>query len=283
MCRVVVVYGRLGVLERYYEELVRGLVGASYYDPYMVRAFGERSHSHSDGWGRLRVAIGSGKIAIDYYRSLSPIYVDRPNLSIRSSVRDYSNPLVVELLHSRAGSAGMPVNIFSVQPFEFQTRTGSRLFLIHNGLVDKGGLAGELGDLGEEVLGRYSDSYIMGLWLARRLGDTIDESNIRELKEYVRTALNIALLLVGPARVEVVAGSYYREELPPEKKDYYKVYVAELGDLLVLASSTIVDFEEYKPRSIESWRELENGSYYKIAVDLRVNDEPKATISKFTI
>jgi len=283
MCRIVVVYGRLGVLERYYEELVRGLVGASYYDPYMVRAFGGRRHSHSDGWGRLRVAMGSGKITIDYYRSLNPIYVDKPTLNIQSPAKDYPNPLVVELLHSRASSSGMPVNIFSVQPFEFQTRTGSRLFLVHNGLVDKKRLAGELGGVGEEVLGRYSDSYIMGLWLARRLGDTIDEDNVRELKGYVRTALNIALLLVGPARVEVVAGSYYREELPQEKKDYYRVYVAELGDLLVLASSTIVDFEEYRPRSIESWRELENGSYYKIAVDLRVNGEPKATISKFTI
>jgi len=283
MCRIVVAHGRLGVLERYYEELVRGLVGASYYDPHQVRAFGERDYSHSDGWGRLRVAIGSGKVAIDYYRSLSPIYVDRPTLNIQSSIREYSNPLVVELLHSRASSAGMPVNIFSVQPFEFQTRTGSRLFLIHNGSVNKDRLASELGGVEGEVLSRYSDSYIMGLWLAKKLGDTIDEDSVKKLKDYVKTALNIALLLVGPARVEVVAGSYYREELPLEKKDYYKVYVAELGELLVLASSTIVDFEEYRPKSIESWRELENGSYYKIAIDLRVSDEPKATISKFTI
>ncbi|MET1100936.1 MAG: hypothetical protein ABWW69_00440 [Pyrodictiaceae archaeon] len=284
MCRILVAYGRLGILKEHYPGLIRGLIGASYYDPYQVRAFGPGKHSHGDGWGRVILAIGSGKIAISYYRSLSPIYIDRPQARPPGILEEVSNPLVIDVLHARASSRGMPVNILSVQPFEYHTRSGARLFLIHNGSVDKEKLVGQLeGNYGG--LERYSDSYVMGLWLAERLGDELDKDLVKELKRYTRTALNIALVLIAPSRVELIVGGYYRENLSLERKEYYRLYAAELGEEkgIIVTSSTIAGFEEYRPSSIRSWKELENGTYYHIFVEMRRDNEPEHRMTMFTI
>lgn len=43
----------------------------------------------------------------------------------------------MELVHARAASPGSPQNIFSTHPIEVVTRDGYKLYIIHNGPVDK--------------------------------------------------------------------------------------------------------------------------------------------------
>jgi glutamine amidotransferase len=282
LCRVLITYGRLSALRGYYPELIRGLVGASHYDPYKARLAGPEAASHGDGWGRVTAFVGSGGIAVSFYRSLAPIYVDTPPQSIpETSIGRLSDLLLVDMVHARAASRGMPVNVMSVQPFEYQTSTGSRLFLIHNGSVDKEALAVEVEGINRTVLERYSDTYVMGLWLAQRLRDSIDVELLGELKEHVKTALNLGLILVTPDSVELLAGSYYSKEFPQERRDYYKMYYAELpGGSMVLASSTIVDLEEYRPKSIGSWKELENGTFIHARVEITPAGGTKVKVEK---
>lgn len=284
MCRILIAYGRLSHLRTYYSDLTNGIMGASYYDPYQVKAYGAGEQAHKDGWGRITLLVGMGKLSVNYYRSLAPIYVDTlTNEFLDKKMIDMYDPLIIDLVHSRAASAGSPINIYSVQPFEYQTSTGSRLFLIHNGSVDKKGLASDIESLDRVWLERYSDSYVMGLWLARKLGDRIEPQLISELKRYVLTALNLGVLLIAPSRVQLLIGSYYREPAEPPKRDYYKLYIAELASSLVITSSTLVDFDEYRPRSIGSWRELLNGTYYMVDIPIQEAEEIKGEISSFNI
>lgn len=139
----------------------------------------------------------------------------------------------------------------------------------------------EVEGINRTVLERYSDTYVMGMWLAQRLRDSIDVKLLEELKERVRTALNLGLILVSPDSVELLAGSYYSKELPQERRDYYKLYYAELpGGSVVLASSTIVDFEEYRPKSIGSWKELENGAFIHARAEVASVEGARAKVEK---
>ena len=286
MCRIVGSVGRYSVLKQYYSELVKGLIGSSEYDPYAVRAFGPKEPSHRDGWGRATVFAGIRKVAVYMYKSLSPIFVDKPQEDLpEPELIKFSDPIIVDLLHARAGSKGMPVNYFSVQPFEAQTRSGARLLLMHNGSVSKKDLAKDLGSkISERVIERYSDSYLLTLKLAELIEDDVDASVIKELKKYVRTALNIGLAVIAEDRVTTVFGSYYSKKLPKEYWDYYRMYVAEVGEYnLVYASSTIVDFSEYRPKSVSTWEEIPNGTYYLVRIKLSREGDTETSFEKYSI
>lgn len=279
MCRIIGSIGRYSILKQYYSELIKGIIGSSEYDPYAVKAFGPEEPSHKDGWGRTTIFAGIHKIAVYTYNSLSPIFIDKPQENIpEPELIKFSDPITIDLLHVRAGSTGMPVNYFSVQPFKAQTRSGAILFLMHNGSVNKDALANDLeSKVSEKVLKRYSDSYLLTLKLAEIIEDDIDINVIRELKKYVKTALNVGITVIAENKIIVVFGSYHTAS-SKERQDYYRMYIARINDHnFIYTSSTMVDFSEYKPKSISNWEEIPNGTYYFMKIKL--NKEKDAEIS----
>ncbi|MCD6341191.1 MAG: hypothetical protein J7L51_04515, partial [Desulfurococcales archaeon] len=285
-CRIIGSVGRYSILKQYYSGLVKGLIGSSEYDPYAVKAFGPEEPSHRDGWGRATVFAGIRKVAVYMYKSLSPIFVDKPREDLpEPELIKFSDPIVADLLHARAGSKGMPANYFSVQPFEAQTRSGARLLLMHNGSVSKRDLARDLGSrVPEKVIERYSDSYLLTLKLAELIDDDIDASVIKELKKYVKTALNVGIAVIAEDKVTAAFGSYYSEKLPKEYWNYYRMYVAKVGEYsFIYASSTIVDFSEYKPKSVGSWEEIPNGTYYFVRIKLSREGDAEVSFEKHSI
>ncbi|MGC9010156.1 MAG: class II glutamine amidotransferase [Sulfolobales archaeon] len=260
MCRILVGAGRYNVLSNYYSELIRGLVGSAEYDPYLAKITNGVDTSHRDGWGRATLFIGLGKRSFYMYKSIKPIYIDRPSRDLpETKLNEFSDPYVIDLIHVRLAARGMPINFLSVHPFETFTRGGLRILIMHNGTVDKYEIAKEM-RLPEKIVERYSDTFILLLKIADMIEDDIDVSILREIKRYVRSALNIGLLVYGEEKATLVVGSYY---LDASKRDYYKIYVAELGDgAYVFSSSTLVDFSDYRPQKIKNWREIPNGTYY---------------------
>ncbi len=272
ICRIIGLVGRYSEVKDYYAELIRGIVGASEYDPYSVRAFGPEDFSHRDGWGRFSLFVGLGnRIASYMYKSLSPIFVDKPKEFIsKTDLFDLADLMILEFIHARAASSGMPINFFSVQPFEVITRNGSRLILVHNGSIYKEKLASEIETrLSEEAIKKYSDSYILALKLAESIEREFDPSILAQFKDYVKTALNLGIILISDDHIVKVFGSYYRKDLPKEYQDYYRMYMVTLGsENIMYASSTLIDFVEYKPKSISQWKEIQNGTYYFVRIDL---------------
>lgn len=286
MCRIVGIIGRYSIIKQYVSELIKGFVGASEYDPYSVKAFGLEDSSHRDGWGRATVFIGMHKTSTYIYRSLSPVFIDKPQESLpRSELLRFSDLVIVDILHSRAGSSDTPINYFSVQPFETYTRSGARLILTHNGSVNKEDLIKDLGyELSRKLIERYSDSYLLTLKLAELIEDELNINAIKELKKYVKTALNIGTIVIADNKMTVVFGSYYNEKLPRKFWDYYKMYVAKTNkSYLIYASSTIVDFNEYRPKSIGNWEEIPNGTYYFVKIETSIGEDIEVSIEEHSI
>ncbi|MEM0235812.1 hypothetical protein [Thermofilum sp.] len=288
MCRLIGAVGRYSIVRHYYGELIKGLIGASEYDPYSLRAFGPEDVSHKDGWGRFSLLLGMGinRIASSIYKSLSPIFVDKPQEVLpKTDLVNFSDPLILDFVLARAASTGMPINYLSVQPFEAQTRDGSRIIVIHNGSVHKDKLATEIGiKIPEEVVKKYSDSYILALKLAELINGELDPEILKQFKDYVKTALNLGIVLISENHVIKVFGSYYRKDLPREYWDYYKMYLASVErENFFYASSTIVDFMEYRPRNVEKWQEIENGAYFFIRIDLSRTKDIEISVEKYYI
>ena len=263
MCRMLVVVssGRNAgrdLRRRLYDSLRR----AARYDPYSMALFGEGEESHRDGWGFFAAKIGEkGVESYTVYRTLRPIFED----DVVSPYLGYEGPLV-EMLHARAASTGMPVNVFSVHPVEAQSPEGHRLFLIHNGSVDKERLARAVRASGGEK-SLYNDSYFLARFLASRVEDLASGSLIEEAASYTKTAMNIAAFLLSPDESLLIVGSYYKlPDKPKERRGYYKFHVGRAGNDVIYASSTIVDYYDPAPGLIE-WAEIPNGGFdiYKIS------------------
>jgi len=288
VCRLIGALGRYSVVGQYYGELIKGLIGASEYDPYSVRAFGPQDTSHRDGWGRFSLIVGMGvdRVSSAMYKSLSPIFVDRPREVLpQTDLTDMSDPFVLDFVLARAASTGMPVNYLSVQPFEAQARDGSRIVVIHNGSVYKDRLAREIGtEIPEEIVKKYSDSYILALKLAEFAGKDFDREILKQFKDYVKTALNLGMMIISEDSVVKVFGSYYRRNLPREYWDYYKMYVASVGgEALFYASSTIIDFAEYRPKAVSKWEEIPSGKYFFARLDFSKTKDIEVRIEEHYI
>jgi hypothetical protein len=144
---------------------------------------------------------------------------------------------------------------------------------MHNGAVDKYRLAETLEiKLSKEVIERYSDTYILALKLGELIDEEMNIEILRKIKGYVKTALNIGFVLLTDDEATVIFGSYHRDDLPIERKDYYRLYVTSLPEKdpeeknIVFASSTIVDFKEYRPKTVTDWRINDNGKYHMIKI-----------------
>jgi predicted glutamine amidotransferase len=271
MCRIAISIGNGGSLYPIYPEIIKGLYGAAKYDPYSIDLFGEGEESHRDGWGRLNIQILNQDISISLLKSLKPVYEERPPIRLSlSPFEDFiKHSFFIDMFHARAGSTGMPRNIFSVHPFQDETKNGNLLFLLHNGAVYKEPILRELKiDRESEYAKRYTDSYFLTKYIASILEDRLDHEVIRDISRFVKTALNLGIVLVGEGYLDVLVGSYYlKGDKPDALKNYYKIYRANIGDTSLYVSSTIVDFPEYRPKSISQWREVINGEYEIIRID----------------
>lgn len=265
MCRLLISIGRIKDIRDYYKKLVMSLIKASEYDPYSVALFGPDDYSHRDGWGRLFVRVSGGNVNILLNKSIRPIFVERPSLSINDGESD---SLYVDIIHSRASSIGMPVNIFSIHPFESETNCGYQLYLVHNGALNRDILLEKLGLDNESNYAKlYTDSYFLTRYIGANICDSISPDLIKEIVNYVDTGLNLGIVLITDSYVEVLVGSYYKYlDKPKEMHDYYKVYKSTLGETAIYVSSTLIDFDEYNPGLPVDWVEIKNGRYdvYKI-------------------
>ena len=266
MCRMFVMLGRSEAVDRVRGSLVESLVEAARRDPYGGILFGNKEMSHGDGWGWALIYLDDQRSALYLGRSTLPIYKD---LSINAPRSVFISPggRSVLMVHARAASRGMPINIFSTHPVEALTSKGYRLFLIHNGSVDKEELLKILGiDAGSDIAKIYNDTYFLAQYMAKMILEEIDDKILSEAARLTRTALNIGMVLVKGQEAWVAAGSLYKaSERYEEKKNYYKIYKGETEDLVIYSSSTLVDF--YKPSINIEWKELPNGHFEIYRID----------------
>jgi predicted glutamine amidotransferase len=247
-------------VKKYQGELIDSLIKSAERDPYLELR-GVRPPSHGDGWGYVVIDVyDRDLISVSEYRSLRPIFEDPV---ARESYLDDSARKVVEVFHARKSSVGMARNIFSVHPIGLYTRAGLRLYVAHNGTLNKASLA-KLLSLGPEdpFTKRCSDTCLLAEYLARNLGEALDISLLEEVKKYTVSALNLILVLLAEDRVEVVYGSYYKKN-----EEYYRLYVAEADNFLAVASSTLIDY--YRPRVPLEWFQLGNGEYRKVEIEVK--------------
>jgi glutamine amidotransferase len=164
----------------------------------------------------------------------------------------------------------MPINIFSTHPAEAVTSEGYRLYLIHNGTVDKDRILEDLGiDKRGIYASLYNDTYFLTQMIAARINSHIDEGTLGEIIGYTVSALNIGVILVRDRDVEVAIGSFYRVyDKAVERRNYYKIYRAVSRDpIYIYSSSTTIDI--YRPDLDLKWVEIPNGLFevYRIWYD----------------
>jgi len=277
MCRITAVLGKGSSLYSIYPEIVKGLYGAARYDPYSVDLFGPGEESHKDGWGRLNIQLYEGDLSISHIRSMKPIYKEKPpiRLSLSPLEEFIEDTFFIDFMHARAGSTGMPKNFFSIHPFKEETKEGYILYLMHNGAVYKELLLKELGiDVDSEYASLYTDSYFLAKYLSRYVSDKLNREIVKDLIRFTKTALNLGIVLITKQEIYILLGSYYKKgDKPKEMRNYYKMYFVEYNESVIYLSSTIVDFDEYRPKNILKWEEIENGRYDIYRVKLK--EKPK--------
>lgn len=261
MCRLLVLLGSWESLEKARGPLVASLARAADSDPHGGALFGPDGLSHRDGWGFVRVVISGGRTsALSLGLSTRPIFED-PGIAAVGAPERIPGEAGVIMVHARAASRGMPVNVFSTHPAEAVTSQGYRLFVVHNGTVDKDAILEDLGvDPGSPYARRHNDTYFLARLLASMTDENLERRLIEMAARHLRTALNAGFLLVKEGEVQAAVGSLYMPgDKPPEREKYYRLYEALREDLAVYSSSTLVDY--YDPGHGLSWRPLPNGLF----------------------
>jgi glutamine amidotransferase len=259
MCRILVIMGSSDRLLGVRPQLVQALIRSSERDPHGYSLFGQGEFSHRDGWGFVRAVVSGEAVAGLYVgKSLKPFYEDDDARRLAEEAIP-SGVAVAEMIHVRAASRGMPINIFSTHPAEAITGDGYRLFLIHNGTVDKKAILNRLGiNPGSPYAEIYNDTFFLAQLMARTMDRDIDERVFEEAARYVKTALNIGLILVKDREIQVGVGSLYRGDT--RERNYYRLYRSSIdGEAYIYSSSTLMDF--YKPAGIDKLEEIPNGNF----------------------
>jgi glutamine amidotransferase len=243
-------------------ELLGCLAEASRSDPYLAAIAGDGRHCH--GYGYV-AALRRGRA----WRLMHERFDAEPVLSgeeacaanleaLDEAVKRLSGILeagwdeVAILLHSRR-TRGEPRGQVAAHPFReevtLSTERGaevSELYLSHNGGVEKARLA-ELIGLGDSSI--YTDSHVFLKYLARRLegahyldAPSAIASVVAESKPYVKSALDICILLNVPsAGPMLAAAAYVAEKDDPRRWRYYEPVLVESEGLAGYVSSTVRD------------------------------------------
>ncbi|CCC81791.1 class II glutamine amidotransferase [Thermoproteus tenax] len=192
------------------EDLHRALLFSAHRDPLAPGGI-----QHKDGWG---YAVYAANGSVYYYRSPLPIWRD-----------PHAPPIgAAALAHARAASPGEPLGALYAHPFLVHTADGRALFVAHNGSVNKGVLAKMFGVDPD----RYSDSWLLALFLASRWDDPLEA--LKEAEALTRTALNVAVLeLPGPR-------AYAYSYTAVDGGEYYRLYLVRGDRWEAVVSSTLV-------------------------------------------
>ncbi|KUO90723.1 MAG: hypothetical protein AT713_05000, partial [Caldivirga sp. JCHS_4] len=204
--------------------------------------------NHSDGWG-LTLLKGNPKDGVlIQYRSTKPIYKDAGFETLVGALN--GNDTYSGVAHVLNAEDKNVVSDLTVHPASAHVNDGE-LYVVHNGVVDKVKVY-------EHLRRRYgvalrvdqlNDTYILTQLIARVYDDlgTLD-SVLGELAEltrvngWLKSALNMGLMLVKPSQVEVYATTMYDESVlnNERRRKYYNLFVVKssLGNLV--ASSTLV-------------------------------------------
>ena len=250
-------------------ELLESLIKSSKYDPYSVELFGEDEPSHKDGWGRLIIVIGEGNAKIALYKSTKPIYEEGITVDELGE-----GDMEIEVTHARAASSGMPVNLFSVHPAEAVSKNGYKIYVFHNGSVDKDKLVTYLGmNDKNKYVSLYPDTYFLAQYIANKIEEDFDSNIIRDMIRFTKTALNVGILMFKEDEIQILIGSFYKLiNKAQQRKNYYKMYFGKINEkLFMYASSTLIDF--YKRNIQVEWNEVPNGKFEVYSINYK--HEPK--------
>ncbi|MGC9153814.1 MAG: class II glutamine amidotransferase [Vulcanisaeta sp.] len=263
MCRMVLSIGFTND-EKVLVGVVDSLVKAASQDPYGKDLYGEEQHK--DGWGLLAIKFVDASMSVLHYRNTRPIFEDDAVDIVRSFFNDYRGMYLL-MVHARAASTGTPINVFSTHPVRATTRSGSELYMIHNGSFNRDFIIKEL-NFSREIASMYNDTYIANLALAGRASNDVNRDDLAWLLNYVKTGANLGISLVNSDNVVFIVGSYYK--LMNDGKDevrerYYRFYYCRNNGQVMYASSTVID--HYRPREFADCMVMRNGEYHKYLVN----------------
>ncbi len=252
----------IGGAARVARDLLDCLVEASRSDPYLVAIAGDGRHCH--GYGYV-AALRRGRAwrlmheRFDAEPAMAGEEACEANLeALGEAVGRLSRVLeagwdeAAVMLHSRR-TRGEPRGPVAAHPFREEVVLSdergaevSELYLSHNGGVNKAELASLIG-LGDS--GLYTDSHVFLKYLARRLEGAhyrdapgVIASVVAESRPYVKSALDICVLLNVPSAGPLLAAAtYVAEKGDPRRWRYYEPVLVESEGLSGYISSTVRD------------------------------------------
>ena len=204
--------------------------------------------NHSDGWGLALLKGNPRDGVLIQYRSTKPIYKDAGFEALVGALNgDDTYSGVAHVLNAEDKNV---VSDLTVHPASAHVNDGE-LYVVHNGVVDKVKVY-------EHLRRRYgvalrvdqlNDTYILTQLIARvyddlgTLGSALGElAELTRVNGWLKSALNMGLMLVKPSQVEVYATTMYDESVlnNERRRKYYNLFVVKssLGNLV--ASSTLV-------------------------------------------
>ncbi len=234
------------------KDLIKALVRASMRDPRLEFVSDGRRVSHDDGWGvAAAIRRGSG-LGVLYERMGIPIF-SKASKPLLLQVTKYLSGAegAIALLHSRAASLGEPLGTEAAHPYSYEVVINEKrmtMFFAHNGAADKDRLCKEL----RIPKHRYSDSYALGLYIAKRLesSESLDPKNVAKLvleslstfcvKNGKKRGGVTVTMIVSDDDAFAVATSWF-DEGNPKSTTYYQPYVASYGRIKFFASPTVID------------------------------------------
>jgi predicted glutamine amidotransferase len=251
LCRILLGYAEAGSL-RLLARLVELHVKASEWDPLLARLNEEGDGRHCHGYGYAALIDRGWGWSLHYEKFDAADRLGegeescRANLNalreatsrLREALEDSRRALL--LLHSRRASRGMPRGTLHAHPYA-EPLHGPRgpgvLYVAHNGSVHHREIVSHLGLPVDP--GRYTDTHILALLLARRVsgGSSLVEA-LEEGATYVKTAYVVGALLVEADGIEAAYSAVLPESLDEEKIEYYKPYILEAPGLKAVASPT---------------------------------------------
>lgn len=261
MCRIMGFAGG-NVEEERIRKYLKAFVKASRHD-FLLAKIGKRK-SHGDGWGYFIVSVYNNSISYAYGKSVRPVYEEEKML-LKTMDFLVSSEYVFAIYHSRLASPHEPIDIYSTQPFvktyfTLDSKKGILAF-IHNGSVDKEGIASSLGL--KEIVDVFSDSYFAAEALALSLSKGLHVFEaLNKVFSYTKTAFSTLTINVFEHEISLISTNYFVKTDPLRNK-YYSIYVKRLDNITVYASSTIAHIVN------EKFTPMKYGSVEKVTFDIR--------------